>query len=285
VTRAIAECAISPVSQIIANPFGLSWAEKPLVPARQQERLMAFSNHSGLSGFLARLLIRSALSNEECEAVLRLPSPARHVRPNYDIIAPGQTVDHACLVTHGIVARYDQMRNGRRQITALHIAGDMCDLHSVVCPTAAWGLNAMTAVTIVNVPHRELRKLAVTYPNIALAFWRDSTADASILAKWVGNIGRRNARARMAHLLCEMALRVEKAGLGTRTSFWLEVTQQNLADALGLTAVHVNRTMQALRSEGLIHVESRTVNIVDWDRLCELAEFDPAYLLLQPLAK
>ena len=141
------------------------------------------SNHSALSRFLNRLLSRSVLSDAECEAVLGLTSHAHQVRPNYDIITPGQTVAHACLVANGTVARYDQMNDGRRQLTAFHIAGDMCDLHSVVCPTAAWGLLAMSTVTILNVPHCELKDLALRYPNIAMAFWRDSTADASILAK------------------------------------------------------------------------------------------------------
>ena len=84
----------------------------------------------------------------------------------------------------------------------------------------------------------------------------------------------------MAHVLCEMGIRMEQAGLGKRDAFWFDVSQQNLADALGLTPVHVNRTMQMLRSEGFIRTESRNIFIDDWKRLCDLADFDPAYLLL-----
>jgi CRP-like cAMP-binding protein len=238
------------------------------------------SNQPALSRFLNRLLSRSALGDEEQQAILGLTSHAVQVRPNYDIVTPGDTVDHACLVAHGLAARYDHMTDGKRQLTAFYIDGDMCDLHSVVCPTAAWGIVALTTTTVLKVPHSELRALVDSYPAIALAFWRDGTVDASILAKWIGNVGRRDARARMAHVFCELGLRMEAAGLGNRDAYWFDVSQQNLSDALGLTAVHVNRTLQILRSNGFMRTESRNIFIDDWARLCDVAEFDAAYLLL-----
>ena len=233
-----------------------------------------------LSRFLSRLLRRSTLTRQEQNAILGLSGLADEYRGNYDIISPGETVDHCCLVAHGIAARYDQMADGKRQITAFHIEGDMCDLHSLACPTAAWGIIAMSRASVLKVPHVQLRRLIADYPAIALAFWRDSIADASILAKWVGNLGRRGAQARVAHLLCEMGLRMEMAGLGSREHFWLDVTQGNLADALGLTSVHINRTLQSLRATGLVRTQGRTIYVDDWARLAKLAEFDPAYLLV-----
>lgn len=238
------------------------------------------SNQAALSRFLDRLLRRSDLSQDEQDAILGLTSHATQFSANYDIVSPGETVDHACLIAHGLAARYDQMADGRRQLTAFHIEGDMCDLHSVVCSTAGWGILALATTTVLRVPHAEVRRLATTYPAIALAFWRDGTVDASILAKWVGNLGRRDARARLAHVICEMGLRMEMAGLGRRDHFWFDVSQSNLADAAGLTSVHVNRILQRLRTEGLIRTMSRTVYVDDWDRLTKVAEFDPDYLLL-----
>lgn len=235
---------------------------------------------TALPRFVSRLLRRSTLSREEQGAILGLSCFAQECRANYDLVSPGQTVDHSCLVARGLAARYDQMADGRRQITAFHIEGDMCDLHSLACPTAGWGIIAMARTTVLKVPHAELRHLVADYPAIALAFWRDSIADASILAKWVGNLGRRGAQARVAHLFCEMGLRMEVAGLGSREHFWLDVTQGNLADALGLTSVHINRTLQALRAKGLVRTQGRTIYIDDWARLADLAEFDPTYLLL-----
>lgn len=239
------------------------------------------SNHAALARFLDRLLSRSPLSNEERNAILGLTSHANQVHANHDVVSPGQTVEHACLVAHGLVARYEQMKDGQRQLTAFHIPGDMCDLHSVPCPTTEWGLLALSTTTVVNVPHNELRALSARYPNLALAFWRDTTADASILAKWVGNLGQRDARQRLAHVICETGLRLEQAGLGSRDAFWFGVTQDNLADALGLTAVHVNRTLQSMRAEKLIRTDSRMIYIDDWKRICDVAGFDPSYLLLE----
>lgn len=238
------------------------------------------TSHSALEKFLARLLRRSTLGAEEQQAILSLSHRTVQVQPRADIVSPGETVGHACLVAKGLVARFDQMRDGKRQIAAFHIPGDMCDLHSVVAPTAAWGMAALTAGTVLFIPHTELRKLATTYPHIAMAFWRDGTVDSSVLAKWVGNLGRQDARARLAHLLCEMGTRFELAGLGSRSCFVLDATQEQLADALGLTAVHVNRTMQGLRRDGLVTTRSHTVEVSDWSRLVQAADFDPVYLLI-----
>ncbi|WP_241233674.1 Crp/Fnr family transcriptional regulator [Altericroceibacterium xinjiangense] len=245
---------------------------------------MATSNMSALSLFLDRLLRRSVLSAEEQGAILNLRSHAFQAEGRSDIVSPGQKVDHACLVVDGLVGRFDQMAaDGRRQTTAFHLPGDMCDLHSVVAPVAGWGIEAIATSTVLHIPHRDLRALATSYPAIALAFWRDTTADASILGKWVSNVGRRNAPARTAHLVCEIGIRMEQAGLGERTRYTFAATQVQLADALGLTPVHVNRTLQALRADGLLRIEQRMVHVDDWDRLAVLAEFDPEYLLIEHL--
>lgn len=238
--------------------------------------------HPALDLFVARLLLRSALSADEQVALRGLSCRLSHVQPRCDIVSPGQSVSHACLIAKGLAVRFDQMRDGRRQIAAFHIPGDMCDLHSVVAPTAAWGIGTLAPTTVLYLPHEELQALAVRYPEIAMAFWRDATTDGSVLAKWVGNLGRQEAHARLAHLLCEMGMRMECAGLGTRTEFMLDASQEQLADALGLTAVHVNRTLQRLRAEGLIGSANRNVTILDWDGLAAVGEFDPAYLLLNP---
>jgi CRP-like cAMP-binding protein len=138
----------------------------------------------------------------------------------------------------------------------------------------------LTEATILQVPHAALCRVIDEFPNLALAFWRDGTADASIIAKWVGNLGRQDARARLAHLLCEFGIRMEQAGLGTRNSFELRITQEQMADALGLTPVHVNRTLQRLRAEGLVVCQAYRIEVDDWNALVDAAEFDPSYLLL-----
>lgn len=236
--------------------------------------------HAALEKFVARLLRRSPLTCEEQQALLQLPFRASHISARTDIVSPGERTTHACLVAKGMVARFDQMRDGKRQITAFHIPGDMCDLHSTVAPIAAWGMTALPATTVLFVPHADLGALAVSYPQIGIAFWRDGIADSTLLAKWLVNLGRQDARARLAHFFCEMGVRIEAAGLGSRVAFTLEVTQEQLADALGLTAVHVNRTMQSLRREGLIATRSHVIEVLDWAGLAAAGDFDRAYLLL-----
>jgi CRP-like cAMP-binding protein len=244
------------------------------------ERTLDQQPRSGLSKFLQRLLHRSALTSVEQQAVLGLTGNEEHCRAHYDIVSPGQTVDSACLVVQGLVARYDQMLDGQRQITSFYIAGDMCDLHSVVAPTASWSITAISHAAIMRVPHSQLRELCLTYPAIALAFWRDGTVDASVFAKWVGNLGRKDAKARIAHVLCEMGIRSESAGLGTRTSYEFQATQEQLADATGVTTVHVNRTLQEIRGEGLLTFKNGSVEVAHWDALVSVAEFDGGYLML-----
>jgi len=233
---------------------------------------------SALQLFLDRLTDRSALNIEEREAILSLKTRPAQAGAHVDIVSPGEITDHACLIVSGLAGRFGQLHNGMRQITALHLPGDMCDLHSLVRPKVGWSLQALAPTMLLHVSHQDLRRLAQAYPAIAEAFWRDCVVDASILSQWVVNVGRRDARTRLGHLLCELAVRMEQIGLGSRRSFTLLATQTQLGDALGLTAVHVNRVMQTLRREGLIATQNREIIILDWDRLVRLGDFDSGYL-------
>jgi CRP-like cAMP-binding protein len=230
-----------------------------------------------LDRFLARLTSRSLLSDRERQAILDLPAHAAQVQANCDFIALGECVEHACLVVDGVVGRFGQNAEGARQITSMHIAGDMPDLHSVVQPHSSSGFQALCTSTIVRVPHVSLRLAAGRFPAIAEAFWRDCMVEASILSEWVVNVGRRGARARTAHLLCEMGSRYG-ARQANAALFPLHITQAHLSDALGLTTVHVNRTLKALRDEHLVTFRSHMVHIPDWDRLAAVGDFDSAYL-------
>lgn len=231
-----------------------------------------------LQRFLERLTARSLLSQAEQQAILDLPGHAAQVQANRDFVRPDEVVDHACLVVAGIVGRFGQNADGERQITALHIAGDLADLHSVVQPRGISALQALSTATILRVPHRAIRATAARFPAIAEALWRDCMVDASILSQWVVNVGRRDAKARMAHLLCELAVRFRAVGESEAILFDLPVTQGHLANATGLTPVHVNRMLKALREDGVVFVSSRMVHVLDWKELARLGEFDPAYL-------
>jgi CRP-like cAMP-binding protein len=232
-----------------------------------------------LGPFVARLLARSNLTDIEQHAILDLPSEAFHVPARHDFVRLDQETDHCCFIVSGLVARVGQLRNGLRQITALHIPGDMADLHSAVRPIGLGGLTALSDTVIARIPHDAVRTLAQQYPAVAEAFWRDCMLDAAILMQWVVNIGRKVAAGRLAHILCEMAIRYAGAGRDPLLEFSLPTTQEQLGDATAMTAVHVNRSLRVLRQKGTATFRSGVVQIHDWKELALAGEFDPAYLL------
>ena len=238
------------------------------------------SQGDALQLFVKRLCSRSIVSDEEQTALSSLQGQVRQIPARKDIVHLGELVDHSCLLVDGVVGRYGQNGEGVRQLSCLHIAGDMADLVSLVSPKAGWGLTALTDVTILRVSHKDLRGVASQHPAIAEAFWRDSVADGSIFSEWVVNVGRRDAIARLSHLLCEMAIRCERANLGSRHAFKLPLTQADLGDAIGMTSVHVNRTLRELREQSILTMYSGTVTIHDWNALAKIGDFDHSYMLL-----
>jgi CRP-like cAMP-binding protein len=241
---------------------------------------MVVSQGDALQLFVKRLSSRSSLSGDEQSAVLSLQGQIRQIRARKDFVNLGELVDHSCLLMEGFVGRFGQNGEGERQLSCLHIAGDMADLASVVSPKAGWGLTALTDVTILRVSHKDLTRIAAEHPAIAAAFWRDTVADGSIFSEWVVNVGRRDAIARLSHLFCEMAIRCERAGIGSRLSFSLPLTQADLGDAIGMTSIHVNRTLRELRGQSIMTMYAGVVSIQDWDALARVGDFTDAYMLL-----
>jgi CRP-like cAMP-binding protein len=242
---------------------------------------MSLSDPNPLQPFVNKLIARSGLGAAEQAAILALPANPVQVQTNRDFVRLGECVDHACFVLAGLVGRFGQNREGSRQITAVHIPTDMVDLHSVVVPGASSALQALSVATILRVPHQALREVARTFPAIAEAFWRECAIDAAVLAEWVVNVGRRSARCRLAHLLCEIACRVEGSGKQVGFAVSFPATQYHLADMTGLTSVHVNRTLRDLRNENVVSLQGRMIHILDWKRLTKIGEFDPTYLHLE----
>ncbi len=233
---------------------------------------------AGLRPFLDRLTSRSRLTGIEQEAILQLPSVDLRIDAHRDVVRLGEAVDHVSIVTDGFVGRFGQNAQGERQLTALHIAGDAPDLHLVVVPSDTCPLQSLSDTRISRVPHAELREVAARFPAVAEAFWRHCSVDAAITAQWVVNLGRRDARTRIAHLLCEMAVRCGVDLKGGEIDFPFPLTQTHLADATGLTPVHINRTLKALASEDLVYLADRKARIPDWKRLVQHGEFETGYL-------
>jgi CRP-like cAMP-binding protein len=238
-----------------------------------------------LEPFVRNLEARSIIGPGERAAALALPGHPAQVGTNRDFVRLDEVVNHACLVVEGLVGRFGQTREGARQITALHIAGDMADLHSVVVPKASSALQALSVTTIFRIPHDALRETAAKFPRLAEAFWRECVIDGSVLAEWVVNVGRRSALASMAHLLCEMACRYRWKKPGPDMSYDFAATQTHIGDMLGLTSVHVNRTLMELRGLDIATFKGRRVTIHDWQALVRLGDFDPTYLHADPLGE
>jgi CRP-like cAMP-binding protein len=226
------------------------------------------------------LTVRDRLPTEERRLLERVAVRVREVARDQDIVHDGQRTTESSLLLDGIAARYKVLGGGRRQISALHIAGDFVDLHSFLLKVMDHGVVALTACTVAGVPHETLREITETSPHLTRMLWLSTLIDGSIHREWITNTGRRAALERTAHLICELYKRLEAIGRTDGWSFRFPLTQAELGDALGLSLVHVNRVVQALRSQSLVSWEGRIMTILDWKRLCELAEFDSTYLYL-----
>lgn len=238
---------------------------------------MSRSTHADIQPFLDRLAVRSELTREERLAILDLPGHRLAVSARRDFVREKEETAFSCLIISGLVARFGQLNSGTRQITAFHIPGDMADLHSAVRPIGIGGLCALTDTTILKVPHDAIRSVAARYPAIAEALWRDCMIDSAVLMQWVVNVGRRDARTRLAHILCEMAVRYG-SDRDALAEFAFPVTQEQLGEAAALTGVHLNRVLRKLREANLVTLRNGVVSIHDWSGLAAVGEFDPAYL-------
>ena len=237
----------------------------------------------------ATLLIRklesiATLSNEDRVAILRLPTRVRQFEVRQNIAHEGDQPSHCCLILDGWVCRHKVLSVGKRQIFSFHIAGDVPDLQNLHIRAMDHSLTAVTKVTVALVPHESIRDLIDRHPTICALLWRDTLIDAGIFREWMIGIGRRSAFQRIAHLFCEMYLKLQAVGLARDFRCPMPITQADLADALGLTGVHVNRVLMAMRAQTLITLHSSTLVITDWDKLLRVSEFDPAYLHLEKRA-
>jgi CRP-like cAMP-binding protein len=222
------------------------------------------------------------LSEEEQQVVAKATSRVRTIAARQDIVREGEEGLADCnLVLEGFAFRYKVLPGGRRQILSFQIAGDFCDIQSFVLRRMDHSIGTLTPCKLAVIPHGTIRTITESYPRIARALWRETLVDAAVYREWMASIGRRSAYQRIAHLLCEVSTRLKAVGLGRDGSYELPIIQADLADSLGLSIVHVNRTLQQLRAEGLITLRASTLFIHDRSRLENAGGFDPSYLQLK----
>jgi CRP-like cAMP-binding protein len=246
-----------------------------------QPDLTAQDASRAVAALLLKLRVRDVVSEEE-EAVLRASvADIREHPAGKPIVRAGMTLSTSTLLIEGIVCRYKDLVDGQRQIMELHVAGDFVDLHGFLLKRLDHNVGTMTPVTVAAVPHDALRAITETHPHLGRMLWFSTLLDAAIHREKILSIGRRSAMARIAHILCELLVRLRLVGLADESGYELPLTQADLADVTGLTSVHVNRMLKKLRDEKLLTFRGGRVAIGDWEGLQRVAEFDPTYLHLE----
>jgi CRP-like cAMP-binding protein len=194
------------------------------------------------------------------------------------LVREGEPATTCSLLVSGFAFRQKLVSDGARQIISIHIPGEFLDIQNSMLEIADHNVQALTRSSVALVQKGALTELIGNRPNIRRAIWLDSLIDSSVFREWVVNIGRRDARGRIAHLLCELAARLASSGVADGDMYDFPLTQEQIGDATGLTAVHTNRTLQALRKDGLISLSSSRLTILDWEGLAELGDFNERYL-------
>ena len=235
-----------------------------------------------LEPLVRKLAYRAKLSGADRDALLALPHTVKTMEQHHYVVREGDAAKFSCLMLSGYSVRHKIVAGGFRQIVAIQMKGEMVDLQNSLLGNADHSVQMLTAGKVALIPRDDIVRLAFEHPGVGRAMWIDTLVDGSIFREWIANVGRRDARTRIAHVLCEFALRLEIAGLGEHSGYELPMTQEQLGDATGLTSVHVNRTIKQLEAEGLIERASpRSINIGDWKKLAYAGDFDSGYLHLR----
>ncbi|HEY0012936.1 MAG TPA: Crp/Fnr family transcriptional regulator [Allosphingosinicella sp.] len=242
---------------------------------------MAAARHP-LDLLVRNLELRSPLPAEDREAVLKLPYTLRTLEAGTYTIREADAPVQCAVLASGFAFRQKLAGDGSRQIVALHIPGDALDFQNLFLDVSDHSIQMLTRAEVAFVAIRDLQVLARQRAAVGHAILVKILVEASIFREWVLNVGRRDARTRVVHLLCELGVRLDTEGLATDYSYDLPMTQEQLADAVGLTSVHVNRTLKSLEAEGLIVRSKRSVSFPDWKRLRAAGDFNQRYLHLEP---
>jgi CRP-like cAMP-binding protein len=218
------------------------------------------------------------LSDEEKALLADILSPGRDFAVGQDLVSEGSRPTYSTLLLEGLAARYKVLEDGGRQFTSLQVAGDFVDLHAFLLKTMDHGIIALSPCRVLFADHARLRMVTEQAPHLTRHLWLDTLIDGAIHREWIVAMGRRSKTSHLAHLICELFLRLQVVKHTNAMSFHFPLSQAEVSDVLGLSVVHMNRVIGDVRRAGLITWVNHTIKILDWDRLAELAEFDPTYL-------
>jgi CRP-like cAMP-binding protein len=229
---------------------------------------------------LKKLRRRTEVSSEEERAIRSAVAEVRQVRADELVVRNGEYLNSSIILLDGWLARSKDLPGGERQVTELHIAGDFPDLHGFTLKRLDDDITALSDCRLAVVPHERILAITEKFPRLGRVYWFSTNVDAAIQRELSLSLGQRSAISRMAHLFCELYLRLDIVGRTRDNGYAFPLTQRELSECLGLTVVHANRTLQELRRRGLVDLENRHLTIRDRRGLEVVAEFDPTYLYL-----
>ena len=233
-----------------------------------------------LALFVQEISRHRELDEEDRQAILNMPLRVRKLDPGSYLVREGNEPEQCSVLIDGFAYRQKVTGDGSRQILALCIPGDAVDLQNMFLDVADHSVQMLTGGTVADLRKPDLQHIVLGRPTVGAAIIQMALIEASILREWVVNVGRRDARERVAHLLCEFAVRLESRGIRGTNGFELPMTQEQLADTTGLTPVHVNRVLKSLESDGLISRKRRHIQFPDWRALQDAGDFNRQYLHL-----
>ena len=242
---------------------------------------MAKTSHLEYNPLILKLESIFTLTDDERQALETLPMQVVVIKEGQDIVRAGDSPSRSCLLLSGFACVYKLTGDGKRQIVGFSIAGDIPDLQSLHLEVLDNSLSTLTPCRVGFITHEALRNLCERYPRITSAFWRETLIDAAIFREWVINVGQREAYSRMAHVFCELIVRLRAVGLVEDHACTLPITQGEFADAIGVSTVHVNRVLQEMRAHGIIELSGDRLKVPDWETLKRAGDFDPTYLHLK----
>jgi CRP-like cAMP-binding protein len=227
---------------------------------------------------IRRLRVNSDIRDDDASALSDLPSVIKEVPEGTVFVHEGDRPIQCCVIMSGFAFRSKVTEDGKRQILSFHPAGDMPDLQGLLLERLDHDLTTLSAARLAFIEHRHFNKLIEARPTIGRALWRETLVDAAIFRQWIVNLGTRSAPARLAHLVAELRQRLSAVGLAADDEFEFPITQSELAEALGLSSVHVNRVIQSFRAAGVLDIARNRVRLKDIERLVNIGGFNELYL-------
>ena len=241
------------------------------------------ANDTIRAALIRRLRVSSEISEEDIKEIDALPIAVKSYPAEWPVVRDGDRATDCCLIVEGFCIRSKTISDGKRQILSIHIPGEIPDLMSLFLHVMDHDLVTLTPSTLGFISHQTLQKLHRRRPNVAEVFWRDTLIDAAMFREWIVNVGQRSAPARLAHVMAELRERLRIIGRVDGRNFDMPLNQEQIGEALGITAVHANRVIRQLREDGIVDLSRGRVIVLDEIRFLDLADFDSRYLHQSPV--